>query len=178
MYKPRAYKRQFTVCLCSPCALVQVEKLFWYLSWLFDCLQELKLPTTALAACLKGHLQNCVSWQPEEVHCMDSQGDFHSTKIPVWNFQWIVHFGCTDLTQATAHLFILLVIRIQKSITGDNNLFYFVKWERDISVKVHPLQGCPKNKNDPFHLISNKKLRLNGKHQGYALWIKTEFIRK
>ena len=92
--------------------------------------------------------------------------------------QWFARFGCTDLTQATAHSFIVLVIRIQKSITGDNKLFYFVKWKRNISVKVHPLQGCPKNKNDPFHLISNKKLRLNGKHQGYALWIKTESIRK
>ena len=58
--------------------------------------------------------------------------------------QWIARF--TDLTQATAHSFIVLVIRIQKSITGDNNLFYFVKWKRDISVKVHPLQGCSKSK--------------------------------
>ena len=28
MYELRAYKTQFTVCLCSACALVQVEKLF------------------------------------------------------------------------------------------------------------------------------------------------------
>ena len=153
--------------VCVP--LVQVEKLFWCLSWLFDYLQELKLPTTALAACPKGHLENCLSLQPEEVHCMDSSLKFRKFH----NFQWIVRFGCTDLTQATTHSFIVLKIRIQKSITGDNNLFYFVKWKRDISVKVHPLQCCPKNKNDPFHLISNKKLRLNGKHQGYTLWIKT-----
>ena len=38
-----------------------------------------------------------------------------------------VHSGCTDLTQATARLVIVLVSRIQKSGTGDNN---FAKWKR------------------------------------------------
>ena len=37
-----------------------------------------------------------------------------------------VHSGCIDLTQATARLVIVLVSRIQKSGTGDNN---FVKWK-------------------------------------------------
>ena len=37
--------------------------------------------------------------------------------------------GCTGLTQATAHLVIVLVSRIQKSGTGDNN---FVKWKGKI----------------------------------------------
>ena len=37
-----------------------------------------------------------------------------------------VHSGCTDLTQATARLVIVLVSRIQKGGTGDNN---FVKWK-------------------------------------------------
>ena len=37
-----------------------------------------------------------------------------------------VHSGCTDPTQATVHLVIVLVSRIQKSGTGDNNV---VKWK-------------------------------------------------
>ena len=37
-----------------------------------------------------------------------------------------VHSGCTDPTQATARLVIVLASRIQKSGTGDNN---FVKWK-------------------------------------------------
>ena len=37
-----------------------------------------------------------------------------------------VHSGCTDQTQATTHLVIVLVSRIQKNGTGDNN---FVKWK-------------------------------------------------
>ena len=37
-----------------------------------------------------------------------------------------VHSGCTDLTQATARLVIVLVSRIQQGGTGDNN---FVKWK-------------------------------------------------
>ena len=41
-----------------------------------------------------------------------------------------VHSGSTDPTQATGHLVIVLVIRIQKSATGKNNLVM----ERDISV--------------------------------------------
>ena len=36
------------------------------------------------------------------------------------------HSGCMDPTQATARLVIVLVSRIQKSSTGDNN---FVKWK-------------------------------------------------
>ena len=37
-----------------------------------------------------------------------------------------VHSGCTDLTQATARLVIVLVSRIQQGGTGENN---FVKWK-------------------------------------------------
>ena len=40
-----------------------------------------------------------------------------------------VHSGCIHPTQATALLVIVLVSRIQKSGTGDNN---FVKWKRAI----------------------------------------------
>ena len=66
-------------------------------------------------------------------------GSFHSTNIPVWNFgnstspmeRYIpiaLHSDsdCTDPTQATARLVIVLVSRIQKSGTEDNN---FVKWK-------------------------------------------------
>ena len=38
----------------------------------------------------------------------------------------IVHSGCTDPTQATVHLVIVLVSRIQNSGNGDNN---FDKWK-------------------------------------------------
>ena len=41
-------------------------------------------------------------------------------------FNGTVHSGCSDSTQATARLVIVLVSRIQKSGTGDNN---FVEWK-------------------------------------------------
>ena len=44
----------------------------------------------------------------------------------------MVHSRCTDLTQATAHLVIVLVSRIQKSGTGETQ---FCQMERDISVR-------------------------------------------
>ena len=61
--------------------------------------------------------------------------------------QWIARF--TDLTQATAHSFIVLVIRIQKSITGDNNLFYFVEinGKGTFPLKCPPFKVVPKVKN-------------------------------
>ena len=43
------------------------------------------------------------------------------------------HSSCTNPTQATACLLTVLVNRIQKSGSGDNN---FVKWKRDISVQM------------------------------------------
>ena len=54
---------------------------------------------------------------------------FHSTKIPVWSVgnstcQMEQNIPVTDSVQATAHLVIVLVSRIQKSSTGDKN---FVK---------------------------------------------------
>ena len=67
---------------------------------------------------------------------------FHSTKIPVWNFgdstcpmelYNYVHSSCTDPIQATACLLTVLVNKIQKSGSGDNN---FVKWKWDISVQL------------------------------------------
>jgi len=74
-------------------------------------------------------------WQPGFwgiISMKKTKGAFHSTKTPVWNCgkfhvpNGMVHSGCTDLTQAIAHLVIVHVIGIQKSFTGDNN---FVKWE-------------------------------------------------
>ena len=47
---------------------------------------------------------------------------FDSLEIP----HRTVHSGCTDPTQATVPLVIVLVSRIQKSGTGDNNV---VKWK-------------------------------------------------
>ena len=48
---------------------------------------------------------------------------FEMSEIP--RSQWRVHSGCTVPTQATARLVIVLVSKIQKSGTGNNN---FVKW--------------------------------------------------
>ena len=44
-----------------------------------------------------------------------------------------VHSSCTDPIQATACLLTVLVNKIQKSGSGDNN---FVKWKWDISVQL------------------------------------------
>ena len=59
----------------------------------------------------------------------------------------MVHSSCTDMTQATVHLVIVLESRIQKSGTGANN---FVKgdilvWLTKMTswlVKLNHLQGC------------------------------------
>ena len=56
-----------------------------------------------------------------------SQGALSGWKIPVWNFgNGTVYSGCIDQAQDTARLVIVLVSRMQKSVTGDNN---FVKWK-------------------------------------------------
>ena len=93
-----------------------------------------------------------------------------------------VHSGCTDPSQATARLVIVLVRRIQKSVSWGND---FVKWKRDISVQPTEMSGPVKvddlqrwsqnirilvgsNRNGPFHLISNGNFRnfgLNGKRR-------------
>ena len=59
-------------------------------------------------------------------------GAFHSankSSLKFRNFHspsWTVHSGCTDPTQATAHLVIILVSQIQNNGTGDK---CFVKWK-------------------------------------------------
>lgn len=69
-------------------------------------------------------------------------GCFPFNKIPIWNvgnstcpmeLYNYVPSSCTDPIQATACLLTVLVNRIQKSGSGDNN---FVKWKRDISVQL------------------------------------------
>ena len=50
-------------------------------------------------------------------------------------FNGTVHSGCTDPTQATARLVIVLASRIQKSGTGDNN---FVKASPEYSGRTKP----------------------------------------
>ena len=91
---------------------------------------------------------------------------FHSTKKLRFEFRKFhvpsgtVDSGCTDPTQATARLIIVLVRRIQKSGTGDNS---FVQCK---GTKVIPNIPVRQNWNGSFHLISNRNFRnfgLNGK---------------
>ena len=49
---------------------------------------------------------------------------FEISEIP--RAQWMVHSSCTDPTQATARLVLVLVSRIQESGSGNND---FVKWK-------------------------------------------------
>ena len=87
-------------------------------------------------------------------------GAFYSTKNSGLKFRKFhvpngtVYSGCTDPTQATARLVIVLVSRIQKSGTGDNK---FVKLK---GTKVLP--NCvpvTENRSSPFHFISNRNFR-------------------
>ena len=97
-----------------------------------------------------------------------------------------VHSVCTDPTQATARLVIVLVRRIQKSGTRENN---FGKMERDSSVgptemtgpvKVDHLQRCSQifqsDRTELVRSICNRNFRnfgLNGKRPyiSLAAWI-------
>ena len=82
-----------------------------------------------------------------------------------------VHFDCTDPTQATTRLVIVLVSRMQRSGTGDKN---FVKWKgtfrtfsdrnERIGQNEQPLEVFPNvlvgpNRDCPVHLISNQNFR-------------------
>ena len=93
-----------------------------------------------------------------------------------------VHSGCTDPNQGTARLVIVLVSRIQKSGTGDNNS---VKSDRNHRIGDHLLRCGPPskvfpnipvgpNRNSPFHLISNRNFRnfgLNGKRPWNSIFL-------
>ena len=82
-----------------------------------------------------------------------------------------VHSGCTDQTQATTHLVIVLVSRMPKSGTGDNqrklsngkgHLVWLIKIS-GLAIVVIPV-GL--NQNGSFDLISNwnfQNFGLNGK---------------
>ena len=94
-----------------------------------------------------------------------------------------IHCSCTDSTQATARLVIILLSRLQKSGTGDNN---FVKWkgtfrsdrtkssvtgQRGPSSKLVPSIPVGPNRNGPFLVMHQPKfpkfsgiLGFNGKH--------------
>ena len=69
---------------------------------------------------------------PSAAHDHHNPGRFPFNKNSSFKFRKFrlpnrpVHSGCTDPTQATPCLVIILVSRIQKSSTGDNN---FVKWK-------------------------------------------------
>ena len=100
-----------------------------------------------------------------------------------------VYSGSTDPSQGTAHWVIVLVSRIQKSGTWDNN---FVKWNyrhfastdwndqtgqsgslwKVISIPVTFILVEP-NWNGPFHLISNQNFQNFGLNKRYpkSAWI-------
>ena len=65
-----------------------------------------------------------------------------------------VYSGCTDPTQATAGLVIILVSRIQKSGTGDNK-FVKLKGTKVVSNCV----PVTENRSSPFHFISDRNFR-------------------
>ena len=79
-----------------------------------------------------------------------------------------VHSGCTDPTQATALLVIVLVRRIQKSGTGDNN---FVKWKgtfRSNQPKWEDRSKWTTFKGGPIILRSNRTETVR------SIWFQTE----
>ena len=75
-----------------------------------------------------------------------------------------VHSGCIDPTQATGRLVIVLVGRIQKSGTGDNNFVKIGPIDRDNltgqsgqSSKLVPNIPVEPNRNGTFHLMCQLK---------------------
>ena len=87
-------------------------------------------------------------------------GAFYSTKNSGLKFRKFhvpngtVYSGCTDPTQATAGLVIILVRRIQKSGTGDNK---FVKLKgTKVVLNCVPVT---ENRSSPFHFISDRNFR-------------------
>ena len=64
--------------------------------------------------------------EPKKPSALSIQQKFRFEISEIHEPNGSVHSGCTDPTQATAHLVIVLVSRVQKSSTGDNN---FVKWK-------------------------------------------------
>ena len=111
-----------------------------------------------------------------------TRGTFHSTKNSALKFpklhvpNGMVHSGYTNLTQGTARLVIVLVSRLQKSGTGNNNFVKeafqsdWLKWS-DWSrwSKIFRLGWA---EMVPFHLISNRNVRnfgLSGKRPGFSV---------
>ena len=118
----------------------------------------------------------CLAWHNQQLNAsihdaviikpgLVTRGAFQSTKNSGLNFRkfhvpnGMIHSGCTDPTQATARLVIVLVSRMQKSGTVDNN---FVKWKGTFRSETGqsrpPLKLVPNilvetNRNGPFHLI-------------------------
>ena len=105
-----------------------------------------------------------------------SSGAFHSTKIPVWISeipcaQWNSTFRLHTPDPNHHTLVIVLVSRMQKSSSGDNN---FVKWRGTFrsdrpTEMTRPVKGPPSklvpnipvwpNWNGPCRLISNRNFR-------------------
>ena len=98
---------------------------------------------------------------------------FEVSEIPC-ALNGMAHSGCTDPTQATTRLVIVLVGKIQKSGTGDNS-FASAKGhvgltdrndqtgQRGPPSKVFPNIPVGPNQNGPFHLKDFRNFWLNGK---------------
>ena len=81
----------------------------------------------------------------------------------------MLHSGCKDLTQATTHMVIILVSRMQKRGTGDNNFVKIVNGnghfnrtnqndqtsQTEPPSKVVPNIPVGPNRNGLLHVISN-----------------------
>ena len=82
----------------------------------FLILQRTNVHVNLLSFCLKYkvHLRNTHRVLP-----IEQKFWFEILEIP--HSRSTVHSGCTDLTRATVHLVIVLVSRIQKNGTGNNN---------------------------------------------------------
>ena len=108
------------------------------------------------------------NWNPKTVlwrSLFKKKFRFEISEIP--RAQWMVHSSCTDPTQATARLVLVLVSRIQESGSGNNN---FVKWKGTFRSeeptdrndqtgqsaspsKLVPNISVGPNRNGPFHLM-------------------------
>ena len=73
---------------------------------------------------LAGELSSA-KMEPTKPRALSIQQQFRFEISEIYKPNGSVHSGCTDPTQATVRLVIVLVTRIQGSSTGNNN---FVKW--------------------------------------------------
>ena len=79
----------------------------------------------------------------EKLWALSIQQKFQCEITEIPRAEWTVHYDCTDPTQATARLVIVLVSRIQKSGTGNNNFVNSVR-PTEMSGPLVPGQSKPK----------------------------------